>query len=162
MEPKYCFSSKECTRREHQLWAHAVSDDELQVARPKVIIETFEKAYMVEYRWDPQQRRNLQVGRRLLGFRGMRLWGNGTLHFSVRSPEISFFGAEASRLCPDVPIMYRSIADNRGTPFRFFVGGREFTRAEIPLMHREKFTKLEEVRSGFIPGRVTLDAYLFG
>lgn len=147
------FRSKDCSRREHQLWAYATSDDELQVARPKIIIEAFERGHMGH---------NAKVARRLLGFSGMRLWANGTLHFTIRSPDVPFFGAEASRLCLDVPIMYRSIADNTGTPFRFFVSGREFNRAEIPPVYREKFTKLEEVRSGFIPGGSTLDAYLFG
>lgn len=159
MDDIYRFRSKDCPRRYHYLCAYAASDDELQVACPQVIIEAFEKRYMVEYRWDPYERRDVKIERRLLGFRGAGKWGNGTLLFSVRSPEIPFFGEEASRLCPTAPIMYWSVADG-GTPRRFFLKGKELGRDEIPATHEAQFAKLVELKSGYIPGRLTIDSFL--
>ena len=160
MNYEYRFSSKQCSRRYHLLCAYAASDEELQIATPAVIIEAFEKQFMVELRWDPFARRNVKVERRLLGFRGSRAWSNATLLFSVRSPEIPFFGVEASRLCPSVPIMYWSFAPEAATPRRFFLSGQEFCKSELPAAYREKFAKLEELKSGYIPGRLTIDSFL--
>lgn len=161
MEPNYKFRSKDCSRRHHWLWAYATSDKELQLATAKTIIEAFEKQYMVERRWDPYMRRNIKFERRLLGFSGRRFWKGGMLYFSIRSPDIPFFGAEASRLCREVPIVYWSAADNEGTPLqRFFLSGREFERGSIPVPYKAKFEKLVRLRSGYIPGYLTLDAFM--
>jgi len=159
MDAKYRFRSQACSRRYHYLCAYAASDDELQVACPQVIIDAFEKLYMVDRRWDPYARRNVTIERRLLGFRGARQWVNGTLVFSIRSPEIPFFGAEASRLCPGIPIMYRSTSENVGTRCCFFLEGKELTEQKIPATHQARFAKLIELRSGYIPGRLTIDSF---
>jgi hypothetical protein len=160
MDKPLPFSSKSCSLREHEMWAFAASDGALQVARPPVLKESFEKEQMVERRWNQHQRRNRKVQHRLHGFGGMRFWAYGMVRFSVCSPDLPFFGAEASRLCPDVPIMYRSLADNGRTPWRFFVGGREFDRGVIPPTFEEKFAKLEQLGSGFVLDRKNLAAYL--
>lgn len=160
MKNAYRFRSKDCPRRHHYLCAYADSDDQLQAAIPKVIIEAFQEQHMTERVWSPHKNRKVTIVRRLVGFKGDRRWVNGTLNFSIRSPELPFLGAEASRLCPDVPIMYWSVAENAGTPRRFFLNGEELDRDAIPHEYAEKFALLEEKRTGFIPGRLTIDAFL--
>jgi hypothetical protein len=155
----YKFHRKEVSRRQHWLCAYASSDEALQIADARTLIESFEERFLVEFQWDPIARRNCPIVRRLLGFRGARQWCNGTLSFSIRSPEIPYFSAEASRLCPTIPIMYWTSSADGGTPRRFFLKGKELAHEEIPTSHEAQFEKLVELRTGYIPGRITIDSF---
>jgi len=158
---EYKFDLHETPLREHRLFAYASSDDELLAASAKKLILLFEERFLGEYCWRASEGRNRMRYNRLKGFRGDFYWRNGTLRFCVRTPELPFFGEEASRLCTCMPIVYSSVCHQSGiTPFRYFLSGREYREAEIPGEYAKGFAVLTQLKSGFIPERITIDQFM--
>lgn len=157
----YTFNLDTTPLRQHRLYAHALNDDELKVADAKKLIRRFEERFLTDWYWDLFERGYRPSCRRLTGFKGDRHWRNATLRFYVRSPEIPFFGEEASRLCAWTPILYSSVkaeGTSQRTDFRYFLNGKEYREWDLPDFANE-FAKLVELNSGFIPGRVTIDQF---
>jgi hypothetical protein len=84
--------------------------------------------------------------RRLKGFRGEYWWKDGRIKFSVRSPEIPFFGQRASFLRPDIPIAYSSSSEVGPSPTRFFLGGKEYPLSDIDGALKAQFIEIADGR----------------
>ncbi|SRR5216683_2522583 len=157
---EYKFDLTETPLRLHRLYAYASSDEELRVASAKKLIHRFEERFLGLAHFDRFERRYVMKYKRLKGFEGDFWWGNATLRFSVCSPEIPFFGEEASRLCDWTPIIYSSCSKGRPTtPLRYFLNGKEYSDWNVPPDVADKFSKLTELNSGFIPKRLTIDQF---
>lgn len=133
---------------EHRLSASIEQSADPMLPSSKKLIFDFEESFLKVQ--DPKWR--YWRTRRLKGFRGQYYWENGCIRFSVRSPEIPFFGLRASFLQPDIPIAYSSLSETEPTPTRFFLGGKEYLLADVDGELKARFTEIADGRGVVRPG----------
>jgi len=145
--------------RIHKIYAYAPGEGQLPPG--KVLITLYEEQFLGERYRDNSGKSCIRY-KRLQGFkRGMAVHGHGTIRFSVRSPELPYFGSTTSQFCKNTPVLYSSSCTETGpTPFRYFLNGLELSPSNIPPEHAIGFDVLLELKMGFVPGRITIDQFL--
>jgi hypothetical protein len=135
----YRFPITKSALRQHCLASNLQIDTNPRRPSSKKLILDLEEQFMKvqEGTWHSRTRR-------LKGFRGDYYWKNGLLRFWVRSPEIPFFGLDASRLCKDLPIVYWSRPiEGPETAKRYFYAGYELS--VLPRELRGPFARVARV-----------------
>lgn len=152
----YRFPITKAPRREHCLCAHVEQTGDPTLPSSKKLIYDFEEGFLKVQ--DPKW--HYWRTRRLKGFQGQLWWEAGRIKFSVRSPEIPFFGLRASFLLPGTPIAYSSRCEETGTtPTMFFLDGEERQLAELDSAIRERFLAIADGQ-GVIRTGSSLEPYL--